>query len=91
MPVFTVRGAKKSPTLAGMPAPRRAPSPARKDFGEKVQAARRLQGLSLEDLAERSGMNWSYIAQIERGERNISIDNMAALAAALELPLREVL
>ncbi|MBB6015958.1 transcriptional regulator with XRE-family HTH domain [Deinococcus radiopugnans ATCC 19172] len=32
-------------------------------------------------------MNWSYIAQVERGTRNIGIDNMAALAAALDVSL----
>lgn len=36
-------------------------------------------------------MNWSYIAQVERGTRNISIDNMAALADALGLPLKDLL
>ncbi len=36
-------------------------------------------------------MNWSYIAQIERGERNISIDNMTALADGLGVPLRDLL
>lgn len=32
-------------------------------------------------------MNWSYIAQVERGTRNIGIDNMAALARAVGVPL----
>lgn len=47
--------------------------------------------LTLEDVAEKAQMNWSYIAQVERGERNISIDNMTALAAAVECPLRDLL
>lgn len=36
-------------------------------------------------------MAWNYIAQVERGERNIGIDNMAALADALGMPLSELL
>lgn len=47
--------------------------------------------MTLEDVAERAAMNWSYIAQVERGERNVGIDNMAALAEALGVPLRDLL
>ena len=70
---------------------KRAPSETRKIFGERVRTERHEQKLTLEDLAEKSSMNWSYIAQIERGERNISIDNMTAIADGLGVSLRDLL
>lgn len=74
-----------------MPTTKRAPSTARKVFGERVRAERRARSLTLEDVGEQADMAWNYIAQVERGERNIGIDNMAALADALGMPLSELL
>lgn len=61
------------------------PSALRIVFGQRLREERRARNLTLEDVAERSGLNWSYIAQIERGERNIGIDNIDALARALSV------
>jgi transcriptional regulator with XRE-family HTH domain len=36
-------------------------------------------------LAERAAMDWSYVAQVERGERNIALINILRLAETLEL------
>ncbi|GGM52060.1 hypothetical protein GCM10008956_30180 [Deinococcus arenae] len=47
--------------------------------------------MTLEDLGERSGMTWSYIAQVEVGRRNISVDNMHFLAQGVDVPLRDLL
>lgn len=79
-----------------MPRPRKADPPLtasneRRWFGENLRLERMQQGLTLEDIADRSGMTWSYISHIERGMRNVSIDNMAALAAAVGRPLRDLL
>jgi transcriptional regulator with XRE-family HTH domain len=60
-------------------------------FGERLRSRRKELQLTLEDVAERAQMNWSYIAQVERGERNVGIDNMTALAEALDIPLRDLL
>ena len=80
----------------GMPRPRTSSPPAtaaqeRLWFGENLRRERMRQGLTLEDLAERSGITWSYISHLERGMRNVGIDNMAALAAAVGRPLMELL
>ena len=74
-----------------MPKTKRTPSLARKIFGERLRAERRRQGLTLEDVSEKADMAWNYIAQVERGERNVGIDNMAALADALGTPLSDLL
>ena len=49
------------------------------------------QGLSLEDLADKSGLTWSYISQIERGMRSIGIDKMDQLADGLQVDLKDLL
>ncbi|MFC3860162.1 helix-turn-helix domain-containing protein [Deinococcus antarcticus] len=66
-------------------------SPARLTFGKKLRAARRAKDMTLEDLAEASGMNWSYISQVESGHRNIAVDNMWKLAQGLGVELKELL
>ncbi len=47
--------------------------------------------LSQDELAERCGLHRTYVGSVERGERNISIDNMDAIAIALGLELADLL
>lgn len=56
----------------------------RKAFGARVRELRKAVGLSQEDLAHRADLDRSYVGQVERGERNISLDNIHRLAEALE-------
>jgi transcriptional regulator with XRE-family HTH domain len=48
-------------------------------------------GLSQEVLAEKAGLHRTYIGQVERGERNISVDSMERLANAVGLQLWDML
>lgn len=60
-------------------------------FGRRLREERNKRGMTLEDLAEQSGITWSYIAQVEVGRRNVSVDNMHRLAVGVGVPLRDLL
>lgn len=55
----------------------------RRAFGRRVRELRQAQGLSQEGLAERSGLHRTYISSLERGRRNVGLDNVHTLAKAL--------
>lgn len=52
---------------------------------------RKLKGMSQEKLAERSGVTVRTIQRIERGEVNSHMQTLTLLAAALEIPVKELL
>ncbi len=56
-----------------------------------MRRARQERGLTQEELAEIVGLHRTYVGSVERGERNVSVDNMEALAQALEEPLPDLL
>ncbi len=60
------------------------------EFGERVRDLRQAKGLSQEELAFKSGMHRTYLGGIERGERNPALKNIAAIAKALDISLREL-
>ncbi len=57
--------------------------------GERVRAQRQRLGISQEALAERAGLHYTYIGQIERGEKNASIETMLKLCTALDTTLEK--
>jgi len=57
----------------------------RRDFGLAVRELRTLQHLSQEELAAEAGLHRTYVGSVERGERNISLDNIWKLAEALRV------
>ena len=60
---------------------------ARAVFASNLRRFRLSKGLSQEVLAELAGLHRTYVGSVERGERNISIDNMERLALALGVDL----
>jgi transcriptional regulator with XRE-family HTH domain len=66
-------------------------SDARKVFASRLRQIRQVKGLSQEELADRAGLHRTYVGSVERGERNISIDNIECLANALEIDIIELL
>jgi two-component system response regulator len=57
----------------------------KKSFGETVKKLRNQLGISQEDLAERADLHRTYISDVERGSRNLSLENIERLAHALEV------
>ena len=54
-------------------------------FSNNLKKYRMQKGLSQEKFAELSGFHRTYISLVERGKRNITIDNIERIAAALEI------
>jgi transcriptional regulator with XRE-family HTH domain len=67
------------------------PPTARRIFAENVRKARKRKTLSQEDLAELAGLHRNYVGSVERGERNVAIDNMEKLAVALDTTIQQLL
>jgi transcriptional regulator with XRE-family HTH domain len=59
-------------------------------FGERLRSRRRSLGLSQEGLAERCGVHWTFVGQVERGQRNLSLHNALKLAGGLGVDLGEL-
>jgi transcriptional regulator with XRE-family HTH domain len=59
-------------------------------FGQAVRKRRLDLELSQESLAERAELHRTYVADIERGVRNLSLRNIEKLAKALELSLADL-
>jgi transcriptional regulator with XRE-family HTH domain len=64
---------------------------ARLVFAKNIRLARLELGMSQEDMAEACGLHRTYVGSVERGERNISIDNMEAMAKATLKSLTQLL
>jgi transcriptional regulator with XRE-family HTH domain len=64
---------------------------ARELFGSALKRVRKESGLTQEALAHLADMHPTYIADVERGDRNLALDNAEALAAAVGLPLWKML
>lgn len=62
----------------------------RRAFGDRLRLLRAQAGLSQERLAEQAGLHRTYVGSVERGERNVSLDNIHALADALRVPVAEL-
>lgn len=60
-------------------------------FGKLVRAKRLEKELSQEDLADLADLHFTYVSSVERGERNISIENIAKLAKALGCQLKDLM
>jgi len=57
------------------------------NLGKKLQDCRRLKGLSIRELSEKSGITASMLSQIEHEQVNPSINTLRTLAASLSTPL----
>lgn len=64
---------------------------AREVFARNLRELRKERGLSQEALAELVGLHRTYIGSVERGERNISVDNIEKISDALNVSASSLL
>ena len=61
-----------------------------KAVGQRIRNYRTRAGFSQEKLAELSGCHPTYIGQLERGEKNATIESIEKIATALNLPMAKL-
>lgn len=62
----------------------------RKKFGKKLREVRKTTKLSQEALGFKASIHRTYVGAIERGEQNVSLDNIYKLAKALRVEIKEL-
>lgn len=63
----------------------------KKKFGGNMRQARKLKKISQEELAFRAGLHRTYISDVERGHRNVSLENIEKIAKALDVSTKDLL
>ena len=69
---------------------RRSKPDVRERFGTAVKFRREELELTQEDLADKAGIHRTYLSDVERGTRNLSLVNIEKLAAALSMKMSEL-
>ena len=64
---------------------------ARMRLAQRLRAERAIRNISQEQLAALAGMHRTYLGSIERGERNVGIDNIELLAKVLGMDISVLL
>lgn len=59
-------------------------------LGKRIQSVREKQGLTQEQLEEKTGVNTKYISAIERGQKNVTVKTLAKIASGLQIELYEI-
>jgi XRE family transcriptional regulator, regulator of sulfur utilization len=65
-------------------------SPANQALGEAIRTVRKEQGYTQESFALKANIDRSYYGAIERGEFNVTVDTLMAIAAGLEVPAADL-
>jgi transcriptional regulator with XRE-family HTH domain len=60
------------------------------NFGFIIREMRSKRNLSQESFAFKAGVHRTYIGMIERGEKNITLENINKLAKALDVPISDI-
>jgi transcriptional regulator with XRE-family HTH domain len=60
-------------------------------IGKKIREMRKLKGFSQEGFAAEAGLGRTYYGRVERGEQNISIQNLIQIALTLHVEVGELI
>lgn len=78
---------RKTPEI---PRPTLHPGEGRRIVAQNIRRLRKEKGIAQEELAALGDVDRSYMGRVERGEINISVDNIFKVAEALEVDVREL-
>ena len=59
-------------------------------FERRIREVRKAKGISQERLAEMAGIDRSYMGNIERGEKNITLKKAYEICDALEIEIQDL-
>jgi transcriptional regulator with XRE-family HTH domain len=65
-------------------------SPTHRKFGERLKELRGKKNFTQEDLADKVGVDRSYMGFLERGEKNPTLRNLVRIAKAFDISLSEL-
>lgn len=82
---------RRFPSRQQLAEPLPRPVDGRRILAAHLAKLRRRRGLSQDALAELTGLNRSYLSLVENARRNVSLDNICKIAAALGVPPHELL
>ncbi len=71
--------------------PKATPLSLRLVFARNIRLMRIDAGMSQERLADEAGLDRTFVGTLERGQRNISIDNIELIAKAIGMPAHELM
>ena len=60
------------------------------EIGQRIRSYRLQSGLNQEGLAEKCGLHPTYIGQVERGEKNATIESISKIASGLNLSISKL-
>lgn len=60
-------------------------------IGKKIKEMRKLKGYSQEGFAAKAGLGRTYFGRVERGEQNISIQNLIRIALTLGVEVGDLI
>ena len=60
------------------------------EIGQRIRNYRIQNGLNQEELAEKCGLHPTYIGQVERGEKNATIESINKIVSGLDLSLSKL-
>lgn len=61
----------------------------KKQVGNRIKELRKKLGLSQEEFAFKCELDRTYITSLERGKRNVSLENLDKIAKAFDMSLSE--